>query len=135
MHENLQTITQDTRLFLHKNLQTITQDTRLFLHKNLQTITQDTRLFVHKNLQTITQDTRLFLHKNLQTTTHIPVHCICCAPVTATLKSGVFCTTALWSVFAYVWILVVLEYNSPNIVSVVSYFPAYLYLADVHTTY
>jgi len=29
---------------------------------------------------------------------------------------GVFCTTALWSVFAYVWILIVLEYNTPNIV-------------------
>ncbi|XP_063680791.1 sodium/calcium exchanger 2-like isoform X27 [Bolinopsis microptera] len=27
---------------------------------------------------------------------------------------GVFCTTALWSVFAYVWILIVLQYNSPN---------------------
>lgn len=27
---------------------------------------------------------------------------------------GVFCTTALWSVFAYVWILIVLEYNTPN---------------------
>ncbi|KAL5259263.1 hypothetical protein ACHWQZ_G009648 [Mnemiopsis leidyi] len=27
---------------------------------------------------------------------------------------GVFCTTALWSVFAYVWILIVLQYNTPN---------------------
>lgn len=31
---------------------------------------------------------------------------------------GVFCTTALWSVFAYVWILIVLQYNSPNVVEV-----------------
>jgi len=29
---------------------------------------------------------------------------------------GVFCTTALWSVFAYVWILIVLKYNTPNTV-------------------
>jgi len=31
---------------------------------------------------------------------------------------GVFCTTALWSVFAYVWILIVLQYNTPNEVEV-----------------
>lgn len=29
---------------------------------------------------------------------------------------GVFLTTAIWSVFAYVWILIVLEYNTPNVV-------------------
>lgn len=42
------------------------------------------------------------------------------SPPTGEIKKieqfGVFCTTALWSVFAYVWILVVLKYNTPNVV-------------------
>jgi len=44
------------------------------------------------------------------------------SPETGTTKKieqfGVFCTTAIWSVFAYVWILIVLEYSSPNVVEV-----------------
>lgn len=44
------------------------------------------------------------------------------SPETGTTKKieqfGVFCTTAIWSVFAYVWILIVLKYSSPNVVEV-----------------
>lgn len=40
---------------------------------------------------------------------------------------GVFCTTAMWSVFAYVWILIVLKYNTPNVVDFWEAFVTFLF--------